>query len=219
MINKKEILVFDFETTGLSAFNDEILEIGAVKYVKNDNDEFIITDELSLILNTNVKISPKITEITGIDEQMQLDQGVSQEEGFHRLSALISDETLLIAYNIQFDLGFLQEFFRRYYDVNYKITNDCLDVMAVYKDRNRYPHRLESAVSTYAVSVLNTHRALDDCKATYEVLVALNNEKNNINKYINVVGYNKKYGVSGPKLSHIRYVAQYGGYREIERFT
>ncbi|VEU80677.1 3'-5' exonuclease [Haploplasma axanthum] len=216
MKNRKEIVVFDFETTGLSAFSDEIIEIGAMKLV-NNGAGFEVSEELSLLLKTSVPISPKITEITGITPSMQDKYGVSQEEAFQKLSSMINEDTLLIAYNIQFDLGFLQNFYRRYWDPKFEVKNDLLDVMAVYKDRHKFPHRLESAVSQYTISFPNTHRALDDVKATYAVLEAMKDERDTISKYINVIGFNKKYGVSGPKLSHVKYVAQYGGYLEIEK--
>lgn len=216
MLKVKEIVVFDFETTGLSAINDEILEIGAIRLVK-ENDEFVIKDELSAILLTNEPIPAKITEITGITNEMQSEVGITQAEGFQMLNSLISKDSLLIAYNIQFDLGFLQEFYKKNFNPSYKVENDVLDVMAVYKDRHKFPHRLESAIKTYNVNLPNTHRALDDVKATFEVLNVMNNEYANINKFINVIGYNKKYGVSGPRLSHVTYIAQYGGYREIDR--
>lgn|SRR5690554_1923773 len=216
MLKHKEILVFDFETTGLSPINDEIIEIGAVKY-ELVNDSYVQTDELQLILKTDVLISPKITQITGITKEMQDIEGVSQEEGFQRLSALINSDTLLIAYNIQFDLGFLLNFYHKYYSRSYQIENDVLDVMAVYKDRHRFPHRLESAIATYQISIPNSHRALDDTKATFAVLKAMANEKDVIIKFVNVIGFNKKYGVSGPRLPHVTYVAQYGGFGEIEK--
>lgn len=216
MKNIKNIVVFDFETTGLSAFNDEIIEIGAIKLV-NNGASFEISDEISMLLKTTVPISTRITEITGISVQMQEKDGVSQEEAFQSINALIDEDTLLIAYNIQFDLGFLEQLYKKHWNPNYRIKNDVLDVMAVYKDRQKYPHRLENAVSMYKVNVLSTHRALDDVKATYALLVAMQNEKDTIGKYINVIGYNKKYGVSGPKLPHVRYVSQYGGYLEIEK--
>lgn len=217
MLDRNNILVFDFETTGLSALNDEILEVGAIKLEKVDGN-FIVTDELSLILNTTNPISAKITEITGITNELQSLEGVSQEEGFMRLSSLIDEDTLLVAYNIQFDLGFLKQFYVKNFNPSYKITNDVLDCMAVYKDRNKFPHRLESAISTYGIEFPNTHRALDDAKATYEVLRVMNEEQANINKYINVIGYNAKYGVSGERLPHVRYVTQsFNGLREIEK--
>lgn len=216
MKNRKSILVFDFETTGLSPINNEILEIGAIRY-ENINGNLEEVDNLEFILNTDEAISPKITEITGITTAMQEEFGVSQQEGFQRLSSLIDEDTLLIAYNIQFDLGFLTQLYRKNYDVKYEVKNDVLDVMAVYKDRHRFPHRLESAISTYQINLPNTHRALDDVKATYGVLEALAAERDTISKYINVVGFNNKYGVSGTRLPHVNYVAQYGGKLEIEK--
>ena len=218
MLERKEIVVFDFETTGLDSIKDEILEIGAIRLVK-ENNGFVIKDELEVILKTSMEIPDKITEITGITKQMQEAEGISQDEGFHLLNALIGEDTLLVAYNIQFDLGFLESFYRKFLNPKYEIKNDVLDVMAVYKDRHRYPHRLESAIAKYNINLVNSHRALDDVKATYEVLRVMNDELPNVNKYINVIGFNKKYGVSGKRLNHVKYVAQYGGYREIEKLT
>lgn len=222
MLKGKDILVFDFETTGLSATNDEIIEIGAVKYTLV-NGKYQITDELQEILKTNVLISEKITEITGIDQKMQDELGISQEEGFKKLSSLIDPDTLLIAYNIQFDLGFLTEFYHKHQDTNFYVKNDLLDIMAVYKDRNGWSAspvegwRLESALKKYSVDLPNSHRALDDVKATYGVMKELAREKGNLGIYINVVGIHPKYAMNGPKLPHVTYVPQYGGKLEIER--
>lgn len=130
---------------------------------------------------------------------------------------MMEGNPLLVAYNIQFDLSFLHFFIKKYFNQNFQITNDILDVMAIYKDRHRYPHRLDQAVETYQANVKNTHRAIDDIRATFEVLTKMDDENPNISKYVNVIGYNKKYGVSGIRLPHVRYVAQYGGQKEIER--
>lgn len=216
MFKHKKVLIFDFETTGLDAKKEEILEIGAIKLVNTENG-YVVTDELEVILETTNPISETITNITGITNEMQKEHAISQQEGFQLLDNLIDEDTLLIAYNIQFDLGFLLEFYRKNFDPSFEIKNDILDAMAVYKDRHRFPHRLESAIAKYGLNTPNTHRALDDVIATYELLKVLNDELSNLSKYINVVGYNKKYGISGPKLSHVRYIAQYGGYREIEK--
>lgn len=216
MFKDKNILIFDFETTGINPINDEILEIGAMRLEVVDG-KFKVTDELEVILNTNNEISETITKITGITMDMQSELGISQEEGFYLLDNLIDEDTILIAYNIQFDLGFLETFYRKHFNPTFEIKNDCIDVMAIYKDRHRFPHRLESAVLKYEVDSPNTHRALDDVKATYELIKKLQIEKPNLKDYINVIGFNPKYGVNGKKLPHVTYVAQYGGRREIEK--
>ncbi|HBY65175.1 MAG TPA: hypothetical protein DEG42_02100 [Acholeplasmataceae bacterium] len=114
-------------------------------------------------------------------------------------------------------MSFITSLFKKYKDRNFTIKNDILDVMAIYKDRQRYPHRLDNAVSTYHIEIPNTHRALDDIKATLEVLKKMSQELDNIEKYVNVIGFNATYGVSGYRLPHVKYIAQKGGYREIEK--
>lgn len=217
MLNYDRILCFDFETTGLNGLTDEIIEIGAILLEKKEG-QHVVTKELSLLVMASKPLPSKITEITHITDAMLLRDGVSQEEAFQRFFDLYHDEkTLLIAYNIQFDLLFLQTLFRRHWMTFFTIKNDILDVMAIYRDRHRFPHRLDQCVQTYHVEVKNTHRALDDIQATYQALLSMQQEQDNIAHYINKIGYNSNYGVSGIKLPHVKYVAQKGGYREIEK--
>ena len=215
MTTYKKLLIFDFETTGLSAYNDQIIEIGALSLNLVDG-RFQIQDELSCLVKASKPLSPKITEITNITDEMLAKEGFTEEEAYKQLKKMYDEDTLLIAYNIQFDLGFLKALFRKFENPSFVILNDILDIMAVYKDRHKYPHRLENAVETYGVEMKSTHRALDDVKATYAVLKALQQEKSNIYHYVNKIGYNAKYGVSGERLPHVKYIAQYGGRLEIE---
>jgi len=216
MLDHKRILLFDFETTGLYPDKEQIIEIGAV-LMEKQNGAYVEIDAFDQLLLADKPLSPKIIEITHITDEMLLRDGIEQEIACQRFLEMLEGNPLLVAYNIQFDISFLHFFLRRYFDKNYEIKNDILDVMAIYKDRHRYPHRLDQAVETYQANVKNTHRAIDDIRATFDVLVKMNEELPNIRKYVNVIGFNKKYGVSGIKLSHVKYVAQYGGQKEIER--
>ncbi len=217
MLDHQRVLLFDFETTGLYADREQIIEIGAILLQKNLLGEYEAIDELSTLVIPDKQLPAKIIEITHITDEMLLRSGISQEEAFHRFLTMYSEDTLLIAYNIQFDLSFLIQFFKKYWNSTFQIKNDILDVMAIYKDRHRYPHRLDNAVEKYQVAINNTHRALDDIKATFEAMKKMNAELSNLKKYVNVVGYNANYGVNGVKLPHVKYIAQKGGYREIEK--
>ena len=214
--NYKKILIFDFETTGLYPNQDQIIEIGALLIEK---DGFFETKkELSVLLQADKRLPDIITNITGITDEMLLRDGVSQEIGFRELFNMIDKDTLLCAYNIQFDLSFLLYYIKTYHDSMYQFKNPILDVMALYKDRHPYPHKLDQAVKTYQVEVPNTHRALDDVKATLEVMRNMAEEKNNLEKYVNMIGYNPKYPIKqSAKLSYVKYLPQYGGRREIEK--
>ena len=217
MLKHQKILLFDFETTGLSGERDQIIEIGAI-LLERVNDQYRVAEEMSALVLADRPLPEKIIEITHITDEMLLREGIHQETACHRLFNMYKDEnTLLVAYNIQFDLSFITSLFKKYKDRNFTIKNDILDVMAIYKDRQRYPHRLDNAVSTYHIEIPNTHRALDDIKATLEVLKKMSQELDNIEKYVNVIGFNATYGVSGYRLPHVKYIAQKGGYREIEK--
>ena len=217
MLKHQKILLFDFETTGLSGERDQIIEIGAI-LLERVNDQYRVAEEMSALVLADRPLPEKIIEITHITDEMLLREGIPQETACHRLFNMYKDEnTLLVAYNIQFDLSFITSLFKKYKDRNFTIKNDILDVMAIYKDRQRYPHRLDNAVSTYHIEIPNTHRALDDIKATLEVLKKMSQELDNIEKYVNVIGFNATYGVSGYRLPHVKYIAQKGGYREIEK--
>jgi len=217
MFKHKKILVFDFETTGLDPFSHQIIEVGAILFERNESNMYVEKETLNDLVKVNHLLDPKIIQITNITNQMLKENGISQEEACQKLINLYDDDTLLIAYNIMFDLGFLQTMIRNYHQVNYKIKNDILDVMAIYKDRHSYPHRLDQAVAKYQIEIRNTHRALDDVRATFAVLERMHLEKNNVEKYVNVIGFNAKYPIRKPMdLPKVKYVAQAGGRREIE---
>ena len=216
MLKHDRVLLFDFETTGLNPQSEQIIEIGAILLEKHDG-KFVEIDKFDQLLIADRPLSPKIIEITSITDEMLLRNGIEQEVACQKFLTLMAGNPLLVAYNVQFDISFLHYFIRRYADANYVIKNDILDVMAVYKDRHKYPHRLDQAVATYQANVINTHRAIDDIRATFDVLTKMHQELPNLDKYVNVIGFNKKYGVSGIRLPHVQYVAQYGGNREIEK--
>ncbi len=210
----KNILVFDFETTGVNPSTDEIIEIGAIK-LELVNGNYEVVDELSVLVKQDHPLPPKITEITGITDEMLARDGVSKNVAFQMLNNLYTKDTLLIAYNIQFDIWFLINLYRSEFDKFFEIENDLLDAMAVYKDFHAYPHRLESALETYPVGISNSHRASDDAKATYLLLKKMeeklppriNNEKFELSRYINVIGQNPKYKVPfNQRLKHVTYI-------------
>ena len=54
----------------------------------------------------------------------------------------------------------------------------------------------------------NSHRAIDDVLALFEVLKAMDDERDDLAGYVNLFGYNAKYGVSGRRITGVRYEAQ-----------
>ena len=87
---------------------------------------------------------------------------------------------------------------------------DKLDLLTVYKDRHSYPHKLCHAIEEYGLAgkVVNSHRAVDDVLATVEVMKCMEDEKNDLVRYVNLFGYNPKYGVDGKPIGSVTYKPQ-----------
>lgn len=114
---------------------------------------------------------------------------------------------LLTAHNAQFDLLFVRQLLR---GGRLNVRFHFLDTLTIYKDRAPYPHKLEAAITHYKLEnkVKNSHRAIDDTCALLEVLKAMDAEREDLHTYVNVFGYNPKYGISGEKIAGITYHAQ-----------
>ena len=80
----------------------------------------------------------------------------------------------------------------------------------MYKDRRPYPHKLANAIAAYKLEdkVHNSHRAIDDVAALFEVCRAMDDERADLLEYVNIFGYNPKYGVAGRRLAGVTYWPQ-----------
>jgi DNA polymerase-3 subunit epsilon len=206
----ENIIVFDIETTGIDPKRDEIIEIAALRAV-NKQGVPMIEEEFDLL----VKLTPgkhlpaAITDLTGVTEKQLAEEGVSKHDACVRLTELFNCRDLLtVAYNAQFDLCFLYYFLNHFQKAALLKTMKMLDALTVYKDRKPYPHKLGDAVKAYSLHTINTHRAIDDVKATFELLSKIGQEADDLDRYVNLFGYNPKYGVSGSRISSIRYLPQ-----------
>ena len=204
------IVVLDTETTGVRAKGDEIIELAALRAVPGLGQAVIEEEMDDLIrLSPGRHLSPVIVDLTGITEQMLTDEGVEKAEAAGKFAAMISRPgTLVVAYNAQFDLLFLYYFLQQFELTGALQGVKFLDAMTVYKDRRDYPHKLKNAIEEYHLAGENTHRAIDDAKATLELLEAMSEEENDLEHYVNLFGYSAKYGVSGPRIRSITYVPQ-----------
>ncbi len=198
------IAVFDVETTGFDFQQDEIIDFGAV-VLKPSSEGFEIVERVNYLVKTFKPIEEKITELTGITEEMVM-TGVSPKELAAIIQKIFTPNTLVVAYNLQFDISFVADHMRRYAE-DYVFSSDILDLMVVYKDNHDYPHRLEDALEHYDIMIDHAHRAFDDALATAKLLEALS-EETDICCYINHIGYHEKYGLQGVTYDHVKYHPQ-----------
>ena len=216
----KRIIFFDTETTGFDAENeDQMIELAAVAV---DDNETVTSMDSFIRLFRKTELSQKIMDLTHITDLILTTEGVDEVEALEQFVKMMQPEEhdkeksiLLVAHNAQFDLQFLAYAIYRHRDYGkgwmYLLNNaDYLDTLTVYKDRRSYPHKLENAITEYGLAgkVENSHRAIDDCKALMEVARKMDQEKDDLDKYINLFGYNPKYGPDKNQLKKVTYAPQ-----------
>ncbi len=154
-------VVFDLETTGLSAANCRIIEFGAVKLVNGE-----IVDRFSSFVNPEIPIPEKITELTSITDEMVKDAP--------KIDVVLKDffdftgDALLVAHNAKFDTGFLRAAAQR---CSLPFENKWLDTVALsqYLNQDLKKHTLDAIAKYYKLPEFHHHRAVDDA----EILAAI----------------------------------------------
>jgi len=205
------LLLFDTETTGLQYARDEIIEfaaivveqVGGVPTVLREYDELVT-------LSPGAYVPAQIQALTGITDQDIRERGLAKTRVCRDIAEMISGNTLLLAYNAHFDLSFLYYMLLRSGDPMILRGEDKLDLLTVYRDRHSYPHKLSNAIEVYGLSgkVVNSHRAVDDVIATLAVMEAMEDEKDDLANYVNLFGYNPRYGIGGKAIGSVTYKPQ-----------
>ena len=209
----KALVVFDTETSGLDFDNDQIIELAALRVermtVYGDQDFSLchgVVDPLRFHDPFSVMLRFSLPYRL-YDALCVQTEGVQPVKAAGQIAKLMQNgPTLMIAHNAQFDACFLRGLLR-----GQKVGRiDWLDSLTVYKDRRAYPHKLANAIIAYDLTdkVQNSHRAIDDVLALFEVLKAMDDEREDLGSYVNLFGYNPKYGVSGRRIVGVRYEPQ-----------
>ena len=164
ILNKATYVVFDLETTGLSARYDRIIEFGAVKISGGQ-----VVSRVDILINPEMHIPEKITKITNITDAM-----VEKERPFREVYKEILDfigDSILITHNASFDISFLNEALLR--EGQPLLKNGVVDTLAI--SRYLFPesrnHRLGTLCRRFEVTYdeESAHRADYDAYVLSEV--------------------------------------------------
>ena len=205
------LVFFDTETTGLRFSRDEIIEFAAVVVEHRGGKAEIIEEYDQLVaLSPGGFVPPMIQNLTGISTEDLRERGIPKTRVCCDIARLIAGNTLLLAYNAHFDLSFLYYLLLRHGDPMILKGKDKVDLLTVYKDRHSYPHKLCNAIEVYGLSdqVVNSHRAVDDVIATVAVTLEMEKERPDLENYVNLFGYNPKYGIDGKPIGSVTYKPQ-----------
>jgi DNA polymerase-3 subunit epsilon len=166
-IEEAELVVFDLETTGLSAANCRICEIGAVRV-----RAFEIEDTFSTLVNPGTFLPGAIAALTGIREP-DLRRAPRIDAALRRFLAFAGDVPL-VAHNARFDVGFLDRAVDRL--TGRRCAATVIDTVWLARrllDRRSERFSLAQLAHFFGTSERPRHRALPDALATAEILVSL----------------------------------------------
>lgn len=156
-----DYVVLDFETTGLRAGADQIIQIGAIRYFDHWKDE-----QMDVLINPQRYISPTITRLTGITNEM-VEEAPTIDEKLGELIEFIG-ELPIIAHNASFDMGFLYAL----QGVNgisipeYTVIDTVKIARQKIKDT---PNHKLTTLTQYLQLEHDAHNAIGDCLATAEI--------------------------------------------------
>ncbi|SHF52405.1 PolC-type DNA polymerase III [Ornithinibacillus halophilus] len=152
-------IVFDVETTGLSAVYDTIIELAAVRIEQGE-----IVDRFESFANPHHPLSQTTTDLTGITDDMVKDAPEVEDvlKDFHEWCG----DGILVAHNASFDMGFLNQ---GYSKIGYeKAPNPVIDTLEL--ARFLFPelknHRLNTLCKHLDIELTQHHRAIYDAEAT-----------------------------------------------------
>ncbi len=159
-------IVFDVETTGLSAVYDTVIELAAVKMKEGE-----IIDKFESFANPHHPLSATTIELTGITDDMVQD-APDASEVLKKFSDWIGND-ILVAHNASFDMGFLNAGLQR---AGFeKVQNGVIDTLEL--ARFLYPHmknhRLNTLAKKFDVELVQHHRAIYDAETTGYLLVKM----------------------------------------------
>lgn len=161
-------IVLDLEMTGLSPRKDCILEIGAVK-IENKQ----IVDTFSVLLSPDCELEERITNLTGITQEMIRD-GESPEMAIPRFLDFAGD-LVWVGHHIQTDYSFLRQWT---YEHNRNLKVSAVDTLEIARKMlPQLPHKtLDFLCDEFGIVRQQNHRALEDAKATYVLYEKLERE-------------------------------------------
>ncbi len=162
--------VFDTETTGLSALNDDVIEFSAVKVNVSSDGDYEVSDKFDIYINPGCPIPEIITELTGITQEKIDADGVAPQEAAKQIKDFLGDNPIVMGYNsISFDTGFVNALL---------VKNGCgsfsprmhLDVLKMAREKVEKPHKLINMAERFGVDKgLSFHTSIDDAMATFLV--------------------------------------------------
>jgi DNA polymerase-3 subunit epsilon len=154
-----DYVVLDFETTGLRAGADQIIQVGAVKYINHEQVE-----SMNQLIDPQRDISSRITSLTGITNESVRNQPTIQTF-IHQLIDFIGDYPI-VAHNASFDMSFLYALDQHTEIPRYSVIDTLKLARKVIRET---PNHKLTTLSQFLRIEHDAHDAIGDCLVTAQI--------------------------------------------------
>ena len=171
-------VIYDFETSGLNVYKEDVIEIGA-KCVENG-----LTYNTLVIPLSKKGLTPKITELTGITNELLKKQGKKTLQAFLEFFNFLQgiykqyNEITLVAHNgLSFDDLFLRRMLRYVQGEGHTEFDEMFEnivyidslLLSRYIHHNKSYHSMKDMCALYNIKNKSAHRAMGDVDALVEI--------------------------------------------------
>ena len=171
--DEEEIVIFDTETTGLDVFNDDIIEIAAIRIKGGE----VVGEPLDLYIETDKPILPMLGDKENpmyaiYHEKMSTGELRSPSDALQRFLAYVGTSPIL-GHNANYDYNILDNNLQRYCkDTMQAHDIRCFDSLKLIRllAPSLHSYKLESLLETFHLAGVNSHQAIDDVKATVSLV-------------------------------------------------
>lgn len=171
--DEEEIVVFDTETTGLDVFNDDIIEIAAIRIKGGE----VVGEPLDLYIETDKPILPMLGDKENpmyaiYHEKMSTGELLTPADALQRFLAYVGSSPIL-GHNANYDYNILDNNLQRYCNDTMQAHDiRCFDSLKLIRllAPSLHSYKLESLLETFQLAGVNSHQAIDDVKATVSLV-------------------------------------------------
>lgn len=173
-------LFFDTETTGFKSadFTPEIVQIGALL---QDCTTKRVLAELNVIIMAKKPIPEVVSKIHGITDEISAKYGIESKVAEHLFSQLVIRADVLVAHNIQFDVGIIKdawplaiaEIIGKNQFCTMRMSTEIVGIAGTHAGGYKYPRLSEAYRHFFNTDFDNAHDAMADVRACRDVYFAL----------------------------------------------